>query len=80
MGKSQAGTLQLWIYSGYNCGAITLHNVLTTPLWVLNPEKAIIVIGLNVKHSWNVYVGSRLERERLGIFLLADRQIIFDVY
>lgn len=79
MGKSQAGMLQLWIYSGYNCGAITLHNVLTTPFGVLNPEKAIIVIGLNVTHSWNVCVSSRLERA-LGIFSLADRQITVDVY
>jgi len=51
MAESQAGTLRLWIYGGYNCGAITLHNVLTTPFGVLNPGKAIIVIGLNVKRG-----------------------------
>lgn len=48
MGKSQTGVLQLWTYSGYSCGVIALHNVLTTPFGVLSPEKAIIVIGPNV--------------------------------
>lgn len=51
MGKSQAGMHHLCIYSGYNCGVITIHNVLTTPFGGLNPEKAIIVKGLNVMHS-----------------------------
>lgn len=51
MGESQVGVLRLWIYSGYSCGAITLHNALTTPFGGLNPEKAIIVIGPNVTHG-----------------------------
>ncbi len=79
MGGSQAGMLQLWIHGGYNCGEITLHNVLTTPFGVLNPEKAIIVIGLNVMHSWNVCGVLALERT-LCIFSLAERQIMLDVY
>lgn len=51
MGESQAGVLKLWIYSGYGCGVITLHNVLTTPFGVLNAEKAIIIIGLSVMNG-----------------------------
>lgn len=79
MGKSQAGTPQLSIYSGCNCAVITSHNVETTPFGVLTPKTAIIVIGPNVMHSWNERVGSP-HRQRPGIFPLTDWQIIFDVY
>lgn len=71
MGKSQADVLLLWMYSGYSCGVIALHNVLTTPFGVLNPEKAIIVIGTDVAHSLNVCACG---------FMCAGRQITADVY
>lgn len=75
MGKSQAGMLQLRIYSCKNCAAITLHSVETTPFRVLTLEEAFVSESLNVTHCSNE-CGLALLRAALHF---TDRQITFKV-